>query len=229
MLSEDQIQYLFTFCKRHYVRYFDVQMELVDHLANAVELKMKTDPKISFDCALEKVYRSFGVMGFSTIVREKEKQASRQFWTLFGNTAKKQVNTKKISILFVAGTTFYLFFQYLPFLSAWLHLFIILAGTAYSLVKLFSFSRWLKQTGKKFIMTSSASPVFSLACLPGYLYAYSYIFSEKIELFPSLSVPLVTFLLCIYIAFTYVNLEVLKSLERTITDNYLMHTFPGTL
>lgn len=55
MLTNEQIQSLFTFCEKHFVKYYDVQVELVDHLANAVELEMQTNPKYSFERALEKV------------------------------------------------------------------------------------------------------------------------------------------------------------------------------
>ena len=88
-LTEQQINELFTFCKKHYVQYYDVQIELVDHLANAIEDKMNEDKNISFDNALHKVYKSFGITGFSKIVAAKEKAVGKQCqklrWKLYGS------------------------------------------------------------------------------------------------------------------------------------------------
>jgi len=36
-LTESQIEQLFTFTQKHYVDWYDVQTELVDHLANGIE------------------------------------------------------------------------------------------------------------------------------------------------------------------------------------------------
>ncbi len=35
-LSENQIQQLYKFTEQHYVEWYDVQTELVDHLANGI-------------------------------------------------------------------------------------------------------------------------------------------------------------------------------------------------
>jgi hypothetical protein len=48
LLNTWQIDYLFAFCKKHYVHHYDVQVELVDHLANAVEDEMKKDGNLFF-------------------------------------------------------------------------------------------------------------------------------------------------------------------------------------
>ncbi len=71
MLSEEQIQSLFVFCKKHFVHHYDVQNELVDHLANAIEEKMAADKKLTFEKALEIVYAGFGYKGFAGIVQER--------------------------------------------------------------------------------------------------------------------------------------------------------------
>lgn len=77
-LSEKQIAYLKRFLVRHYVRYEDVQLELIDHIASAVEEK-SVDRSLTFEHAVEDVYKDFGVGGFSKIVKEKEK-AMMFFW-----------------------------------------------------------------------------------------------------------------------------------------------------
>ena len=80
-LTSQQIEELFAFCRRHYVHYYDVQLELVDHLANAIEEKMVADKNISFEAALDEVHKSFGYKGFAGVVEAKE--------TALFNTNKK--------------------------------------------------------------------------------------------------------------------------------------------
>jgi len=70
-LSKDQLQELFDFTKSHRVRYYDLQSELVDHLASAIESKWMEDPVLSFQTALNQVYADFGIYGFGKLEQEK--------------------------------------------------------------------------------------------------------------------------------------------------------------
>ncbi|MFY8128590.1 MAG: hypothetical protein ACOVMM_09435 [Chitinophagaceae bacterium] len=90
-LSNIEIDFLYSFCVKHYVRDYDVQVELVDHLTNAIEDLWKHSPQLSFENALDKVYHTFGYKGFATIVDEKTKAVqvqhnnakSKIFWSFF--------------------------------------------------------------------------------------------------------------------------------------------------
>ncbi len=78
-LSNQQIENLFAFVKEKYVRYIDVQYELVDHLATAIEEEMNQDDQLSFEAALKEVYARFPITGFDKFLREKEK-AMISYW-----------------------------------------------------------------------------------------------------------------------------------------------------
>ena len=86
-LTTQQIDELFAFCRRHYVQYYDVQTELVDHLANAIEEKMQHNNRLSFERALDEVYAGFGYKGFAGVVEAKmnaiNKQSQRMRWYYF--------------------------------------------------------------------------------------------------------------------------------------------------
>ena len=47
-VNETEIEKLYAFTGQHYVAYYDVQTELVDHLANAIEAQWAINPAISF-------------------------------------------------------------------------------------------------------------------------------------------------------------------------------------
>lgn len=87
MITEAQYESLYAFCRKHYVQYYDVQVELVDHLSEAIEEKMKANPKLSFDQALDEVYAGFGIKGFADIVATRmemvSKKSRKQKWKLF--------------------------------------------------------------------------------------------------------------------------------------------------
>jgi hypothetical protein len=50
------------------VPYYDLQVELADHLANAIEEQMSSNRNLSFQKALENVHQSFGISGFAPLV-----------------------------------------------------------------------------------------------------------------------------------------------------------------
>lgn len=87
MITDAEYESLFAFCRRHYVQYYDVQVELVDHLASAIEARMLENPKLSFEQALDSVYAGFGIKGFADIVATRMQMVSekckKQKWQLF--------------------------------------------------------------------------------------------------------------------------------------------------
>lgn len=77
-LNHEQVQQLFSFTEKKFVRYYDLQVELVDHLAERIEEKMNEDASVNFDMALQSVYKDFGIFGFAKIVQEKSEQLRKQ-------------------------------------------------------------------------------------------------------------------------------------------------------
>lgn len=57
-LSLEQIERLYQFTRQHYVEYYDLQTELVDHLANAIESQWLENPKLSFEQALQVEFKN---------------------------------------------------------------------------------------------------------------------------------------------------------------------------
>ena len=81
-LTEEQIEDLFAFCEEQDVKYYDVQIELVDHLASAIEQKWLEKPTLSYSKALWIVFDRFGLSGFRKIRRAKEKELRRKYLRL---------------------------------------------------------------------------------------------------------------------------------------------------
>lgn len=79
MLTNEQVESLFRFCKKHYIHFYEVQSELVDHFAHAIEEQMAADPAIDFTTALNRTYLAFGEWkGMQKVQQEKVKAIRRQ-------------------------------------------------------------------------------------------------------------------------------------------------------
>lgn len=78
-LTAEQIDELFIFCRKHYVKQYDLQIELVDHMASSVEEQWETNPGLSFQEALNHTFGKFGIFGFSKIKDQKEKELRRKY------------------------------------------------------------------------------------------------------------------------------------------------------
>lgn len=107
-LTKDEVDYLFTFCTKHYVRDYDIQLELVDHLSNAIEDLWVLNPKISFQEALEKCYKSFGYKGFAGIVQEKTRAIEAKHSKAKLKLLLSYITLPKGSLLFMIGVVIYL-------------------------------------------------------------------------------------------------------------------------
>jgi hypothetical protein len=95
MLTKEQIDSLFDFCKVNGVKPYDVKVELVDHLANGIEKELAEHPDWSFHQALDVVFVSFGHQKFAPLLQEKRKAARlfcwRLFWAVFAEQAERPV------------------------------------------------------------------------------------------------------------------------------------------
>lgn len=126
-LSQEQIESLYAFTAKKYVHYYDLQVELVDHLAASIEEEMENDKQLTFDRARERVYDRFGIFGFSKIVQEKVNQMNRQHRRIWWNAFWQEFNwpnvLRSLSILLFLIIAFH-----------YLHpLFLIVAFTTVSL------------------------------------------------------------------------------------------------
>ncbi len=78
-LTEEQVKKLFAFCESKDVYDYDLQIEIVDHLASAIEEQWKHDPCITFGWAFKNIYSKFGWRDFRKLERQLERQLKRKF------------------------------------------------------------------------------------------------------------------------------------------------------
>jgi len=78
-LTEIQLIELFAFCRKHHVYHYDVQVELVDHLASIIENRWEFEPYLPFRVILNQIYKEFGNYSFSGIKASKEKALRKKY------------------------------------------------------------------------------------------------------------------------------------------------------
>ncbi|AXO80811.1 hypothetical protein DZC78_10585 [Olleya aquimaris] len=78
-LTQPQIQNLYNFTRQHYVEHYDLQTELVDHLANDIESVWQTQPDISFEDARDQAFKKFGVFGFMDVLERRQKNMNKRY------------------------------------------------------------------------------------------------------------------------------------------------------
>ena len=102
-INTSQIDQLFIFTQQHYVEYYDLQSELVDHLANSIEEQWQENPKRSFEEALDIEFKKFGIFGFMEVVENRQLALGKKYNGLVWQHFKDFFGIPKI-ILTIAMT-----------------------------------------------------------------------------------------------------------------------------
>lgn len=64
-LNKEQLQQISAFISKRGFTYYDLQLEIIDHVACKVEELMTVDHTLRLDAAIQQTHDSFGVHGFS--------------------------------------------------------------------------------------------------------------------------------------------------------------------
>jgi hypothetical protein len=108
-LTPEQIERLYQFTRQHYVEYYDLQTELVDHLANAIEAKWQENQKLTFEEILQKEFKKFGVFGFMDVVEKRQAALNRKYNGIIWNHFKAFFTIPKIILTTtLVGLTYFL-------------------------------------------------------------------------------------------------------------------------
>ena len=87
-LTTNQIKELHKLVERNAIKYYDVEVEIVDHYASAIEDSWEHDPQLLFEEAKERIYKEF--WDFKGLQKNKERVLS--------DLAQKEINLKLAAI-----------------------------------------------------------------------------------------------------------------------------------
>lgn len=99
-LTAEQIDQLYGFTRQHFVEWYDLQSELVDHLANAIEQEWEQNPNRTFEEILDNEFNKFGIFGFMDVVEERRKFLNKKYSRLIWGYYREFFGLPKIILTF---------------------------------------------------------------------------------------------------------------------------------
>jgi len=115
-VNTEQIEQLYTFTQQHFVEYYDLQTELVDHLANAIETLWEVKPRLTFEEVLQTEFKKFGIYGFSDVVAERKKALGKRYMKLITRYFKEFFKLPRIILTIALFAMTYKAFLFQPML-----------------------------------------------------------------------------------------------------------------
>jgi len=204
-LTKEQIQDLYKFTRQHYVEWYDLQTELVDHLANDIEQILKQNPNVTFKEARDMAFKKFGVFGFMEVIEQKSKQLNKRYWKITLNQLKSFFSIPKIALSISLIYSLYFALYYLK-LNRNVFLFMVLIISIYpvyfAIKHKIELSKKAKTTGKKYLFEEYIYNLGGLAS--GFILPLQFFLQIK-NLHHQGSAILVSFLLVIYGLILYIT------------------------
>jgi hypothetical protein len=146
-LTQTHIDQLFKFTRKHYVYHYDVQSELVDHLANDIEDIWLAQPKLSFEDARDTSFKKFGIFGFMDVIEAKQKQMNKRYSKILWRFFKEWFTIPKVVI--TAGIFIAIFLVLRIQFSEYVLMGVFLGLIIYDMVSLFKKRKRQKKKEKK--------------------------------------------------------------------------------
>lgn len=157
-LDNNQIQQVYNFTQKRYVEWYDVQTELVDHLANGIENQWESNPSRSFDDALIIEFKKFGIFGFQDLVEEKTNALNKYYRKQVWFYLKQFFTLPKIILTLFFIWVLYSVMHFLDDKSTLMMgvIFLVLGAHIFHLVKFkIRINKRKKKTGKKWLFENS--------------------------------------------------------------------------
>jgi len=112
-LTSEQIDNLFELCDYYHISYYDIQIELVDHMASAIETLWATNPELPFEEAAFMVGEQLGgKSGFISFRETKAKELRRKYSRMQWKYIEEFFQLPKIILTLVMTFILYFIFQH---------------------------------------------------------------------------------------------------------------------
>lgn len=221
-LNEQQIDRLYQFTRQHFVEWYDLQSELVDHLANSIEDRWKENPKLTFEEALQLEFKKFGIFGFMDVVEERQKFLGKKYARIIWKYYKEFFRLPKILLTLGAMYALYILSEALQDTQI---LYLCVLGiigvvSSFEIYKVTKAQRLReKATGKKWLFEQTASifDIYPITFLPVQIVNLSGAFGDEnwnrgTAIFGA--VILVLFALLLYVQWKVVHKKMSEEMGR---------------
>jgi len=113
-LSAEQIAQIKSWISKRGFTHTDVQYEIIDHVASAIEDKLEKNPDLTLETAFKEVHKSFGIFGFSEIEESIVSKLHHELRNSYGRALKQIFGSEKILIPILLILTLITFSQNFP-------------------------------------------------------------------------------------------------------------------
>lgn len=213
---------LFRFTREHFVEHYDLQAELADHLANAIEERWQQNPDLDFEEALQAAFKKFGIFGFSDIVDKRRNALMKRYYGLLWRYFKNFFRLPQLLGTLSAVVATYVLLKFYPVLYMLLFLCGIITSIAMAIYTTVKYNRKTKKTGRKWLLEEivfSCAGTFPILYAP--IYFHNLFFAENGTTSELVSWVLAAALVLYYL-FDYVALFVLPSKAK----KHLIELYP---
>lgn len=223
-VSAEQIQQLYKFTRQHYVEHYDVQTELVDHLANDIETIWQENPNLTFEEARDRSFKKFGVFGFMNMYEARQKELSKKYVRILWQYAKEWFKLPKILATITLFLVFYTIFKtsygIYFFFGIFLLLIIYMLVNAQKLIK--KVKQKTKQTGKKWLLEDLIFRSVSINLVVFFVNFFNMAIQFKRHYTMSTWVAIIfSFVLVVGVIYAYVSIKVLPNkAEDLLNEQY---------
>ena len=221
-LSRTQIEKLFIFTRQHYVEYYDLQTELVDHLANAIEEQWQENPKISFEEALQKEFKKFGVFGFMDVVEKRQAAMNKKYNKIVWNHFKTFFKLPQIIGTFLAIGILFLSLKNSSQATLMVSVFAITIMVSFWVAVSFSVrkkNKIAKAVGKKWLFNEI---IFGYSSIVG----LSYLPLQFLVHFENHYSEIMLLIMCVVLVFMVLLEYIILILIPSKAEEYLHQTYP---
>jgi hypothetical protein len=223
-VTETQIIQLKEFTKKHFVEWVDLQMELVDHLANGIESQWEKEPNLTFEQCLEREFGKFGVFGFMDVVDNRRNALEKKYTHLIFNHFIEFFSLPRIVATTTSVLVVFMIIKAKLFGPETKDVILVFFGIVFLSVILFNGLK-LKQKveGTKWLYKDiilGKSKLFSLGYLPIQVFSFTTNFENNYANF-ILAFLVVSSSIIVYV----MNYEIPSKVEDYLNQNYPEYRF----
>ncbi|MDR6299836.1 hypothetical protein [Mesonia maritima] len=218
-VSKQQIDRLYEFTRQHYVEYYDVQTELVDHLANAIEEHWEENADQDFEELLHREFKKFGIFGFTGLVEKKEYALQKNYNSIVWKKIKSFLLLPKVIIAtFILFVIHFLLLKYKfsEIIFHTLYLVIFLSGIVAAIIRNWKHKRQLKKEGKMKLLVNKV--IYRMRSGVSFCY-FPYAFFPVLDILPpTILLPLSSFYFTYLLIALYVCIIEMPAIENELME-----------
>jgi hypothetical protein len=220
-LTTEQIEYISNYVKSFDIKWYELQVELTDHMVNSMEEIWEKDPELTFHQVKQYAENDFGRNGFKAIEKERIEILRKEY-----NRIQRKMIAEYLKFPKIFGSILLGFLAYqVSFYFDKPHEFIFrlnLLLMAFSIPFIYSWIKNQKINGKRFLAINSQNFYVSVIVFPQCGIDFSNGFKEEIQHNHLLVIPFICFWV-LGVLFSITGLHINTKIVAKIKKQYQLN------